>query len=160
MRLADLITRTCLLQKRTRLCPTLSWARSDPKCTEPLPLSTTVVRPLSVSLPAHPADRSPVARFNHVRVPRENMLARFAKVSPEGDFSAPVHSKVSYGGMIFIRANLIGMAVARSSADRVPTCEQVRVHGLWPRLRPLPCDTAPSGDSSQTTRRRDRSDRS
>jgi acyl-CoA oxidase len=36
------------------------------------------------------------------------MLNRFAKVSPEGVYSKPPHDKLSYGGMIFIRAQMIG----------------------------------------------------
>ncbi|GAA5989874.1 hypothetical protein JCM10908_002357 [Rhodotorula pacifica] len=51
------------------------------------------------------------ARFNHVRVPRKNMLSRFAKVEPSQDggkyIQAP-HSKLSYGGMVYIRAQMIG----------------------------------------------------
>ncbi|KAI5474826.1 acyl-CoA oxidase [Pseudohyphozyma bogoriensis] len=48
------------------------------------------------------------ARFNHVRVPRSHMLARFAQVSASGEYTKPPHSKLSYGGMIFIRAQMIG----------------------------------------------------
>ncbi|SCV72991.1 BQ2448_6916 [Microbotryum intermedium] len=50
----------------------------------------------------------PGARFDHVRIPRDQMLNRFAKVSPEGKYSKPPHDKLSYGGMIFIRAQMIG----------------------------------------------------
>lgn len=35
------------------------------------------------------------------------MLSRFAKVSAEGAYSKPPHDKLSYGGMIFIRAQMI-----------------------------------------------------
>lgn len=49
----------------------------------------------------------PGARFNHVRIPRDQMLSRFAKVSAEGAYSKPPHDKLSYGGMIFIRAQMI-----------------------------------------------------
>ncbi|GJN93945.1 hypothetical protein Rhopal_007004-T1 [Rhodotorula paludigena] len=50
------------------------------------------------------------ARFNHVRVPRSHMLSRFAQVDPVdgGRFIKPPHSKLSYGGMIFIRSQMIG----------------------------------------------------
>lgn len=46
-------------------------------------------------------------RFNKVRVPRAHMLNRFAQVSKEGAYTKPPHDKLSYGGMIFIRANMV-----------------------------------------------------
>lgn len=36
-----------------------------------------------------------VARFNKYRIPRENMLMRFSKVSKEGVYTKPPHSKVT-----------------------------------------------------------------
>ena len=36
-----------------------------------------------------------VARFNKHRIPRENMLMRFSKVSKEGVYTKPPHAKVS-----------------------------------------------------------------
>ncbi|GAA5881626.1 hypothetical protein JCM16303_005516 [Sporobolomyces ruberrimus] len=47
------------------------------------------------------------ARFDHVRVPRSHMLSRFAQVTEEGQYVRPPHDKLSYGGMIFIRAQMI-----------------------------------------------------
>ncbi|GAA6011611.1 hypothetical protein JCM10207_002678 [Rhodosporidiobolus poonsookiae] len=49
------------------------------------------------------------ARFTHVRVPRKNMLSRFARVSPEdgGKYVKPPHAKLSYGSMVYIRAQMI-----------------------------------------------------
>ncbi|TNY20196.1 hypothetical protein DMC30DRAFT_447253 [Rhodotorula diobovata] len=49
------------------------------------------------------------ARFNSVRIPRSQMLSRFASVDPKdgGTYITPPHSKLSYGGMIFIRAQMI-----------------------------------------------------
>jgi len=35
-----------------------------------------------------------VARFNKYRIPRENMLMRFSKVSKDGVFTKPPHAKV------------------------------------------------------------------
>ncbi|CAK0735983.1 hypothetical protein CVIRNUC_000672 [Coccomyxa viridis] len=57
--------------------------------------------------------------FNHVRVPHENMLARFAKVTPEGKYVPPPASnqKASYATMVYVRATIVegaGWALARS----------------------------------------------
>ncbi|GAA6008466.1 hypothetical protein JCM11491_004489 [Sporobolomyces phaffii] len=48
------------------------------------------------------------ARFDHVRIPRSHMLSRFAQVTEDGQYVRPPHDKLSYGGMIFIRAQMIG----------------------------------------------------
>ncbi|TKA50277.1 hypothetical protein B0A53_06349 [Rhodotorula sp. CCFEE 5036] len=54
------------------------------------------------------------ARFDRVRVPRKNMLSRFAKVEPSqnggggAEYVQPPHSKLSFGGMVYIRAQMIG----------------------------------------------------
>jgi hypothetical protein len=44
------------------------------------------------------------ARFNHVRIPKENMLSKFAQVTNDGRYIQPPHSKLSYGG---VRYNLV-----------------------------------------------------
>lgn len=46
-------------------------------------------------------------RLNHVRIPRDNMLMRFAKVTEAGQYVKPPHAKLSYGTMIGIRANIV-----------------------------------------------------
>lgn len=43
-------------------------------------------------------------RFNHVRVPRTQMLARFAQVSRDGQYIPPRNTKHSYGSMVTVRA--------------------------------------------------------
>lgn len=52
------------------------------------------------------------ARFTDVRVPRAHMLARFARVERDPDgrgvYVQPPHSKLSFGGMVYIRAQMIG----------------------------------------------------
>jgi acyl-CoA oxidase len=48
------------------------------------------------------------ARFEHVRIPRSHMLSRFAQVTEEGQYIRPPHGKIQYGGMVFIRAQMIG----------------------------------------------------
>lgn len=47
------------------------------------------------------------ARFDHFRIPRDNMLARHAKVLKGGEYVRPPNDKLSYGGMIFIRSQMI-----------------------------------------------------
>ncbi|KAG9323822.1 hypothetical protein KVV02_002268 [Mortierella alpina] len=57
------------------------------------------------------------ARFNNVRIPRENMLMRFSQVSREGVYSKPIHPKLAYGGMTAVRTTLINhsaLAMARA----------------------------------------------
>ncbi|KAG6864903.1 hypothetical protein C0991_006473 [Blastosporella zonata] len=44
------------------------------------------------------------ARFDRVRIPKENMLSKFAQVTDEGEYVQPPHAKLSYGGMLYIRA--------------------------------------------------------
>jgi acyl-CoA oxidase len=39
------------------------------------------------------------ARFDHVRIPKENMLSKFAGVTDEGKYVTPPHAKLSYGGV-------------------------------------------------------------
>lgn len=65
------------------------------------------------------------ARFNSVRIPRSQMLSRFASVDPKdgGTYITPPHSKLSYGGMIFIRAQMISnlsWREAKGASARVP----------------------------------------
>ncbi|KAG6877480.1 hypothetical protein C0993_006948 [Termitomyces sp. T159_Od127] len=47
------------------------------------------------------------ARFDHVRIPKENMLSKFSQVTDDGKYVQPPHAKISYGGMLYIRANMI-----------------------------------------------------
>lgn len=50
------------------------------------------------------------ARFDHVRIPRTNMFSKFAEVTTEGTYIQPPHAKLSYGGMMYIRATMISSA--------------------------------------------------
>ncbi|XP_033640551.1 peroxisomal acyl-coenzyme A oxidase 1-like isoform X1 [Asterias rubens] len=47
-------------------------------------------------------------RFTHARIPRENMLMKYAQVEPEGTYVAPPAAKLSYGSMILIRSLIVG----------------------------------------------------
>jgi len=49
-------------------------------------------------------------KLDNVRIPRENMLMRYAKVSPEGVYTKPPHAKIAYGTMIAVRAFLVRSA--------------------------------------------------
>ncbi|KAI0772371.1 peroxisomal oxidase [Trametes elegans] len=58
------------------------------------------------------------ARFDHVRIPRENMLSAFASVTPDGQYVHPPHAKLSYGGMLYIRSTMVtaaGSAIAKAA---------------------------------------------
>ena len=39
------------------------------------------------------------AVFDHVRIPRENMLSKYAQVTVDGQYMQPPHAKLSYGGV-------------------------------------------------------------
>nr|XP_054748420.1 peroxisomal acyl-coenzyme A oxidase 1-like [Lytechinus pictus] len=47
-------------------------------------------------------------RFNHYRIPRENMCMRHSQVMPDGTYVPPPHKKVSYGSMLPIRSGIVG----------------------------------------------------
>lgn len=51
-------------------------------------------------------------RLDSVRIPRGNMLMRFASLTRDGVYSQPPHAKLAYGGMIFVRASIIANAGA------------------------------------------------
>uniref|UniRef100_A0A8H7XY14 Acyl-coenzyme A oxidase n=1 Tax=Psilocybe cubensis TaxID=181762 RepID=A0A8H7XY14_PSICU len=58
------------------------------------------------------------ARFNRVRIPKENMLSGFAQVTNDGKYIQPPHAKLSYGGMLYIRANMVtggGWLIAKAA---------------------------------------------
>ncbi|GAA97160.1 uncharacterized protein L969DRAFT_84418 [Mixia osmundae IAM 14324] len=62
------------------------------------------------------------ARFNHVRIPRFNMLARFSQVTREGNFIKPPSDKLSFGGMVFIRAQMISaVSMSLTKATTIAT---------------------------------------
>jgi len=47
------------------------------------------------------------ATFDHVRIPRTNMLMRIASLSKEGDFSLQSDPKVLYSTMMLIRSQIV-----------------------------------------------------
>uniref|UniRef100_A0A4W4E8Y7 Acyl-coenzyme A oxidase n=1 Tax=Electrophorus electricus TaxID=8005 RepID=A0A4W4E8Y7_ELEEL len=47
-------------------------------------------------------------KLENVRIPRENMLMKYAKVEPDGTYLKPPSDKLTYGTMVFIRAMIVG----------------------------------------------------
>lgn len=54
-----------------------------------------------------PANDNGFLRLDNVRVPRENMLSRFAQVDADGTYRPPKNDKVAYGAMVHVRALMI-----------------------------------------------------
>ncbi|KAF9178683.1 acyl-coenzyme A oxidase [Haplosporangium sp. Z 11] len=62
------------------------------------------------------------ARFDHYAIPRENMLMRFAKVTRDGQYVKPPHSKLAYGSMVLLRSHMVrGAALALARATTIAT---------------------------------------
>ncbi|XP_061583366.1 peroxisomal acyl-coenzyme A oxidase 1-like isoform X2 [Cololabis saira] len=47
-------------------------------------------------------------KLENVRVPRENMLMKYAKVEPDGVYVKPPSDKLTYGTMVFVRSMIVG----------------------------------------------------
>ncbi|KAM4664617.1 peroxisomal acyl-coenzyme A oxidase 1 isoform 1-T1 [Discoglossus pictus] len=47
-------------------------------------------------------------KFDHFRIPRENMLMKYAQVEPDGTYVKPLSDKLTYGTMVFIRSMIVG----------------------------------------------------
>ncbi|XP_012935860.1 peroxisomal acyl-coenzyme A oxidase 1 isoform X1 [Aplysia californica] len=56
--------------------------------------------------------------FKNVRIPRENMLMRYAQVLEDGTFIQPKNDRLVYGSMTLIRAQIVG-GTARALAKAV-----------------------------------------
>ncbi|XP_044530329.1 peroxisomal acyl-coenzyme A oxidase 1 isoform X1 [Gracilinanus agilis] len=52
-------------------------------------------------------------KMDNCRIPRENMLMKYAQVKPDGTYVKPLSNKLTYGTMVFVRSFLVGEA-ARS----------------------------------------------
>lgn len=46
-------------------------------------------------------------RFKEAKICRTQLLSRFASIDEDGQYNPPVHPKISYGGMVLIRAQLV-----------------------------------------------------
>lgn len=51
------------------------------------------------SLGGHAATDNGFARFNHVRIPKTQMLSKFAQVTDDSQYVQPPHAKLNYGGV-------------------------------------------------------------
>jgi acyl-CoA oxidase len=86
-------------------------------------------------------------RLHNVRIPRDQMLMRYAKVSPDGQYTRPPHAKVAYGTMIFVRASMINDSFRydhSSGSSHLPQANRlfiVIILALLPRELLLPSDT-------------------
>ncbi|CAO3664028.1 unnamed protein product [Umbelopsis ramanniana] len=63
--------------------------------------------------------------FKEHRIPRNNMLMKFAKVDKNGVYRPPVHSKLSYGSMVKLRAGMVpdaGWKLAQAATVAVRYC--------------------------------------
>ncbi|XP_054026689.1 peroxisomal acyl-coenzyme A oxidase 1 isoform X2 [Dryobates pubescens] len=49
-------------------------------------------------------------KMDNYRIPRENMLMKYAQVEPDGTYVKPVSDKLTYGTMVFIRSLIVGDA--------------------------------------------------
>ncbi|XP_019398151.1 PREDICTED: peroxisomal acyl-coenzyme A oxidase 1 isoform X1 [Crocodylus porosus] len=47
-------------------------------------------------------------KMDNFRIPRENMLMKYAKVEPDGTYVKPLSDKLTYGTMVFIRSIIVG----------------------------------------------------
>jgi acyl-CoA oxidase len=46
-------------------------------------------------------------RFNHFKIPRENLLMRLAQVLPDGTYKVAANAKIAYGAMMRNRLGII-----------------------------------------------------
>ncbi|XP_045075815.1 peroxisomal acyl-coenzyme A oxidase 1-like [Coregonus clupeaformis] len=49
-------------------------------------------------------------KLENVRIPRDNMLMKYAKVEADGTYVKPPSAKLTYGTMVFIRSMIVGEA--------------------------------------------------
>ncbi|XP_030582633.1 peroxisomal acyl-coenzyme A oxidase 1 isoform X1 [Archocentrus centrarchus] len=49
-------------------------------------------------------------KLENVRIPRENMLMKYAKVEPDGTYVQPPSAKLTYSTMVFIRSMIVAMS--------------------------------------------------
>lgn len=61
-------------------------------------------------------------RLSNVRIPRENMLMKYAQVAPDGTYTKPPAAKVAYGTMTLVRSRIVKMsAIWLSQAVTITT---------------------------------------
>ncbi|KAK6730976.1 hypothetical protein RB195_007444 [Necator americanus] len=80
--------------------------------------------------------------FDHYRIPRLNMLMKYARVAANGTYTRPPHAKVGYSTMVFVRAHMIRhqamyasyavttairYSVIRRQGEIKPNCGEVKI---------------------------------
>ncbi|KAG7387239.1 hypothetical protein PHYPSEUDO_014524 [Phytophthora pseudosyringae] len=72
--------------------------------------------------------------FHKIRIPRENMMMRYAKVLPDGTFVKPKSDKLVYLTMVHVRANLVeNFALTMAKAAAITTrFSAARIQGRTP----------------------------
>jgi acyl-CoA oxidase len=56
--------------------------------------------------------------FDRYRIPRDHMLAKYAQVTPAGEYIKPPNAKLGYGTMVLVRASIVrgvGLYLARAA---------------------------------------------
>ncbi|KAG2236440.1 acyl-CoA dehydrogenase/oxidase C-terminal [Thamnidium elegans] len=77
--------------------------------------------------------------FDHYRVPHVSFLAKYSQVKPStGEYSKPPNAKLSYGTMVYVRANIVmgvryALAKATTIAIRYSTIRQQFVDAANPK---------------------------
>ncbi|XP_059196333.1 peroxisomal acyl-coenzyme A oxidase 1 isoform X3 [Centropristis striata] len=71
------------------------------------PLPGIVVGDIGPKFGFHEVDNG-FLKLENVRIPRENMLMKYAKVEPDGTYMKPPSTKLTYGTMVFIRSLIVG----------------------------------------------------
>ncbi|KAL9540072.1 hypothetical protein MBANPS3_009894 [Mucor bainieri] len=79
------------------------------------------------------------ALFDNVRIPRDNMLMKFAQVTNDGKYIPPVHNKLSYGSMVKLRVDIVtdaGWKLAKATTIAIRYCTVRRQFHNPPSFKP------------------------
>ncbi|KAI6207197.1 hypothetical protein M3Y99_01861900 [Aphelenchoides fujianensis] len=99
----------------------------DPKTHEPTPGVT--VGDIGPKVGINTNDNG-FLRFDHVRIPRRNMLMAFSKVHPDGRYEPPVHPKISYASSMMIHGMAYFLAQAATIVTRYSPTLMQDLHAL------------------------------
>ncbi|RKP08017.1 acyl-CoA dehydrogenase/oxidase [Thamnocephalis sphaerospora] len=84
--------------------------------------------------------------FDRYRIPHDHMLAKYSRVTLDGDYIKPPNEKLSYGTMVFVRANIVrsvGLFLARAVtvATRYSAVRRQFVDSTIPSVDPAGTET-------------------
>ncbi|PIO55938.1 acyl-CoA dehydrogenase, middle domain protein [Teladorsagia circumcincta] len=71
-----------------------------------MPLKGITVGDIGPKMATGPIDNGFLS-FDHCRIPRNNMLMKHARVTPDGKYARPPHAKIGYSAMVHVRAYMI-----------------------------------------------------